>query len=483
MQQRWPRCSTVSAQTFRRCTVFIWRAFGGGPVTLADMTDDDVTAMFRPKLDAVSLLHNLSLRHPVRQFVVFSSISGLTGSRWLAHYAATTTFLDTFAYARRAAGLPATAVNWGLWKSLTDNQTDQERQVTLDSGLEPMPDEVAIQALGVVTGPGAPVALHRRRRRLDPTGHRISHPGSTAHRGRPAAHATATSSRHPARRSVRRCAMPNRRRRRDLLVDHVSAQVAAAMGLPSPQSLDRSAGFFQSGMDSLMSVTLQRSLSESLGEALPAAVVFDYPTVDALADYLATILPELVEVADQESVDAYDDLTDDELLATAFRKAGLSVMAAASPDRRAIITEALRKIDDLTARLEIAEKGDTEPIAVVGMGCRLPGGVNNPAQYWQLLQERGQRRRAGAGGALGRRRLLLGRPHRAGHDLQSGWGVFDLLAARRVRRRVLRHLPARGGRDGSSAAVAARSRLGGAGKRGHHRAGDPRVRKPPCSSV
>ena len=62
-------------------------------------------------------------------------------------------------------------------------------------------------------------------------------------------------------------------------------------------------------------------------------------------------------------------------------------MAAAPPDRRGIITEALRKIDDLSARLEIAEKGDTEPIAVVGMGCRLPGGVNNPAQYWQLLQD------------------------------------------------------------------------------------------------
>ena len=62
-------------------------------------------------------------------------------------------------------------------------------------------------------------------------------------------------------------------------------------------------------------------------------------------------------------------------------------MAAASPDRRAIITEALRKIDDLTARLEIAEKGDTEPIAVVGMGCRFPGGVNTPAQYWRLLQD------------------------------------------------------------------------------------------------
>ncbi|MGB0972919.1 MAG: type I polyketide synthase, partial [Mycobacterium sp.] len=57
----------------------------------------------------------------------------------------------------------------------------------------------------------------------------------------------------------------------------------------------------------------------------------------------------------------------------------------ASPDRRAIITEALRKIDDLTAQLEVAEKVETEPIAVVGIGCRLPGGIDDPDGFWQLL--------------------------------------------------------------------------------------------------
>src|SRR3984885_12779585 len=66
---------------------------------------------------------------------------------------------------------------------------------------------------------------------------------------------------------------------------------------------------------------------------------------------------------------------------------GGSRMTAAPPDRRAIITEALRKIDDLTARLEVAEKGDTEPIAVVGVGCRLPGGADTPARYWRLVQD------------------------------------------------------------------------------------------------
>lgn len=101
-------------------------------------------------------------------------------------------------------------------------------------------------------------------------------------------------------------------------------------------------------------------------------------------------------------------------------------MAAAPPDHRAIIADALKKIDDLSARVEIAEKGDTEPIAAVGMGCRLPGGVNNPAQYWRLLQDEAQRHCAGARAALGRRRLLLGGPHGAGHDLQSGWWVPDV---------------------------------------------------------
>jgi phthiocerol/phenolphthiocerol synthesis type-I polyketide synthase B len=291
-------------------------AFAGGPMTLRDMTDDDVSAMFRPKLDVVALLHKLSVRHPVRQFVLFSSISGLTGSRWLAHYAATTTFLDTFAFARRAAGLPATAINWGLWKSLSDNQSDAERNVTIDSGLEPLPDEVAIQALPWVIGPGTPV-----RSTIVAADWALL---ATAYRSTRAAlrivdellptetEGTGSSTLVTEFRQALRDSEPAQRR--GILVDHVAAQVVAAMGLASPQLLDPSTGFFQSGMDSLMSVTLQRALSDSLGESLPASVVFDYPTVEALSDYLATILPELVEAADEEAVDAYEDLSDDDLL-------------------------------------------------------------------------------------------------------------------------------------------------------------------------
>jgi phthiocerol/phenolphthiocerol synthesis type-I polyketide synthase B len=291
-------------------------AFGGGPITLMEMTEADVTAMFRPKLDVVTVLHRLSLGHNVEQFVLFSSISGLTGSRWLAHYTATTTFLDTFALARRAAGLPATAINWGLWKSLSDGQSEEERQVTLASGLEPMADDVAIKALPLLTGPGAGsrptvvaadwpllAAAYRTRAALRIVDDLLS---------TEAAGSETDAARSTEFRDALREADPTRRR--GILVDHVTAQVVSAMGLASAQLLDPTAGFFQSGMDSLMSVTLQRSLSDSLGETLPASVVFDYPTVEALSDYLATLLPEVAEAAEDESADDYDDFSDDELL-------------------------------------------------------------------------------------------------------------------------------------------------------------------------
>jgi phthiocerol/phenolphthiocerol synthesis type-I polyketide synthase B len=70
------------------------------------------------------------------------------------------------------------------------------------------------------------------------------------------------------------------------LADHLAATASAVMGLPAGQVLDSQAGFFQLGMDSLMSVTLQRRLAAGLGIGLPAALIYEYPTVSALTDAL-----------------------------------------------------------------------------------------------------------------------------------------------------------------------------------------------------
>ena len=156
-------------------------AFAGGPVLLSEMTDDDVAAMFRPKLNAATLLHQLSLTKPVQQFVLFSSVSGLLGSRWLAHYTATSTFLDTFAYARRVIGLPATVVDWGLWKSLADTQKDAS-QVSTESGLLPMADDGRHRRAATGDEPGCRSADCRGCRGLAPAGGRISDERITSRR-------------------------------------------------------------------------------------------------------------------------------------------------------------------------------------------------------------------------------------------------------------------------------------------------------------
>ena len=54
-----------------------------------------------------------------------------------------------------------------------------------------------------------------------------------------------------------------------MLVEHIGAVTALVMGLPHTQSLDPSTGFIQLGMNSLTSVLLQRSLSQTFGETLP----------------------------------------------------------------------------------------------------------------------------------------------------------------------------------------------------------------------
>ncbi len=293
-------------------------AFAGQPVLLSEMTDDDVAAMFRPKLDAARLLHRLSLKHPVRHFVSFSSISGLIGSRWLAHYTATSAFLDTLGHARRLMGLPATVIAWGLWKSLADAQ-HAASQVSTESGLLPMADEVAIGALPSAISPDAALqsvvvaadwpllaAAYRTRGALRIVDDLLPAPSD------------APMPESEFRKALRTC---RPERRHDMLFDRVGLLAAKVMGLPVTETVDPSTGFFQLGMDSLMSVTLQRALSDSLGEFLPASVVFDYPTVYSLTDYLATVLPEFLETADaihdvttDQQADTYDDLSEDELL-------------------------------------------------------------------------------------------------------------------------------------------------------------------------
>ncbi|MGZ4766868.1 MAG: type I polyketide synthase, partial [Ilumatobacteraceae bacterium] len=278
-------------------------AFGGGPVTLADMTDDDVNVMFRPKLDALSVLHRLSAKQPVRQFVLFSSISGLLGSRWLAHYAATTTFLDTFAYARRAAGLAASTVNWGFWKSLADNQSEEYRQTTIDSGLVPMPDDVAIGALPAVIAQEAPIrstvvaadwsrlaSAYRTRASLRMIDELVADDGGKG--------TAADGDDWAGVEGIRELDLSEAER---IIADRLHTRLAAIMGYTDPSALNPAQPLIELGMDSLMAVRIRNATQQDFGIEPPVALLLQGAS---LTDITANTMTQLGLAQQDTAVEA-----------------------------------------------------------------------------------------------------------------------------------------------------------------------------------
>ena len=268
-------------------------AFAGGPVLLDEMTDDDVRAMFAPKLDAAALLHRLSLKKPVRHFVLFSSISGLTGSRWLAHYTATSGYLDALAYARRALGLSATTVNWGLWKSLADAEHDAG-QVSVGSGLLPMEDEVAIAKLPLVLSPAAGV-------------HSVVVDAdwpllADAYRIRGSLHIVDDLLRESSDASVipaRDWSHLSAAEVRNEFQTGLRSIVARELRIPeSDLEVDRPLA--ELGLNSLMAMAIRREAEMFVGIEFSATMLFNHPTVAALANYLAAVVaPEADSGIDQ----------------------------------------------------------------------------------------------------------------------------------------------------------------------------------------
>jgi phthiocerol/phenolphthiocerol synthesis type-I polyketide synthase A/phthiocerol/phenolphthiocerol synthesis type-I polyketide synthase B len=258
-------------------------AFAGGPVQLDEITNDDVMAMFAPKVDAAALLHRLSLKTPVRHFVLFSSISGLTGSRWLAHYTATSAYLDTLAYARRVMGLPATTINWGLWKSLADNQP-QFGQVSLGSGLLPMNDETAITALPLLISPTAGVQsiIANANWPLLADAYRTRTP---LHIIDNLLHDARDTSPIPARDWSQRSSTMVREELEAALRDIVARELR----IPA-RDLDNDRPLAELGLNSLMAMAIRREAETLVGMELSATILFNHPTVASLTDYLAKLV-------------------------------------------------------------------------------------------------------------------------------------------------------------------------------------------------
>ncbi|MGW0957288.1 SDR family NAD(P)-dependent oxidoreductase, partial [Streptomyces sp. NPDC002545] len=308
---------------------------------LASLTPDRLDSVLRPKVDAAWHLHDLTRDLDLAAFVLYSSTAGVMGSPGQANYAAGNAFLDALAAHRQALGLPATSLAWGAWEQgvgMTGQLSGQDARRISDAGGMPLlsverglalydaamhADEPLVVPLGLGSGGPLPagVGVPAILRGLVRTG------------GRRARAATAAVAR--AGLAERLAVLPEEQRR-PFVVDLVRAEAAAVLGHGSADAVDARREFRGLGFDSLTAIELRNRLGKATGLTLPATLVFDYPTPEQLADHL------LDELLGADAVEVF-----------------------AAPESAAKVTD--------------------DPVVIVGMGCRFPGGVGTPEELWDLL--------------------------------------------------------------------------------------------------
>ncbi|WP_093649274.1 type I polyketide synthase [Streptomyces sp. 2314.4] len=296
--------------------------------------------VLRPKVLGGWNLHELTSGLALDAFVVFSSAAGVLGVPGQGNYAAANAFLDGLVELRVAGGLPGAALAWGLWGDvggMGGGLSEGDRARMARGGVLPLSVAEGLRLFEVGARADAalvPVrldvdALRAQGTALPPL---YQHLVPTVRRTAAVSDGTTAETLHQ-----QLSALPPAERERALL-NVVRGQVAAVLGHATPAAIAPDRAFTDLGFDSLTAVELRNSLTTATGLRLPATLVFDYPTAGDLASYLH-----------------------DELLGTL----DAPVIAPASQE----------------------ESVTDDPIVIVGMSCRYPGGVESPEDLWQLIAE------------------------------------------------------------------------------------------------
>ncbi|MFE5759271.1 type I polyketide synthase [Streptomyces massasporeus] len=310
---------------------------------LTTQTPQRLTQVLAPKIDGALHLHTLTTGHNLAAFVLFSSAAGILGTAGQSTYAAANTFLDALAEHRRAQGQVAVSLSWGLWEQagigMTAHLGDAELAGIRRQGIGSLSEAEGMRLLDVaLTQPYAHLApvkleLAELQRAADRGGE-----VAPRFRGlvRPRLRQAGRAAARPSALRDRLAALSDVERRKDL-TRLVCEAAAVVLGVSDAAGLGPEQVLKDLGIDSVMAVELRRRLSAETDTALPATLAFDYPTPAAIAGLLLDRL----------------DLTN-------------------VPQRTAISRRTRRA-------------GADEPVAVVSMACRLPGGIGTPEDYWQLL--------------------------------------------------------------------------------------------------
>ncbi|MFH8979072.1 SDR family NAD(P)-dependent oxidoreductase, partial [Streptomyces sp. NPDC017890] len=263
---------------------------------LSSLTPERVDEVFRPKVDGLVHLDELTRDADLTAFIMFSAAGSVLGSAGQGNYSAANTFVDAFAQHRRAQGLPAQSLAWGLWDlsagmaALGDLTADERRRLRR-AGMLSVTARQGLALFDAATASDDPVLVPAR---LHLAGLRALGPGeqmSELLRGlvrTPARRAASGAGTEPAAETglLERIAAADPNERRRVLLDLVRGTVAAALGFADRNDVPAQRGFLELGLNSLTAVEVRNSLGAATGGRLPVTVMFDYPSADQLTDFL-----------------------------------------------------------------------------------------------------------------------------------------------------------------------------------------------------
>jgi NADPH:quinone reductase-like Zn-dependent oxidoreductase/acyl carrier protein len=298
---------------------------------LMNQTWEQFNTVYKPKIYGSWNLHTLTKEIDLDFFVLFSSTAGLLGSTGQSNHASANAFLDALSHHRRQIGLPAVSINWGVWSEV-------------GSAAKKRADEwVALQGVGVITPQKGIQALERvlqgsyTQIAIVPVDWSIFL-GKYAGGRTPAwlsglqpvaqgAQFVQPIEQIPAKTVTRNVLDELSRlpaaKRRNALMDVVQDHIATVLGISNPAEIDTARPLNEQGVDSLIAVELRNMLGKGLGlqKGLPATLVFDYPTIETLTDFLfdQTSLSEQKGKRDNpkdsrdpdDLIDALEDLSDE----------------------------------------------------------------------------------------------------------------------------------------------------------------------------
>jgi acyl transferase domain-containing protein/acyl carrier protein len=326
---------------------------------IGSLTPERVDAVLAPKVDAALNLHALA---GDADFVVFSSAAGVLGNPGQGNYAAANAFLDGLAAHRRAQGLPAQALAWGVWATDDGMSADQDRMRR--TGIAPIDASLGTALFDAATTVDAAALVPIRVNAKELTGE-VPDMLRGLVRTRVRREAGSTGSADSFRQ--RMTALSEEDRKAELL-ELIRAHAAAILGHAGSDAIEPDLAFKELGFDSLAAVEFRNGLVEATGLKLPATLVFDYPNSLVLADHFAEELrpagTEEDRIRAAIAAIPMDRLRDAGLLDGLLDLAGIKGASTGQPEPEQDST--LEDIDDMDteALINMALDGDLDDDAM-----------------------------------------------------------------------------------------------------------------------